>query len=66
LTQKWGNFFFVYKGGKAPKWGNSIIDDPKETANVTPTKKNAAKSYKPSDFDKVCSNQLKSILDTAK
>ena len=45
---------------------NSIVDDPKETANVTPTKKNAAKSYKPSDFDKVCSNQLKSILDTAK
>ena len=44
---------------------NSIVDDPKETATVTTTKKNAAKSYKKIDFSKICSNDLKNILETA-
>ena len=46
---------------------NSIIDDPKESATVTSTKKAAVNSYnKDINYDTVCSKDLKNILETAK
>lgn len=46
---------------------NSIIDDPKESATVTATKKAAVNSYnKDINYDAVCSKDLKNILETAK
>ena len=46
---------------------NSIIDDPKESATVTSSKKVAVNSYKTTiKYDEVCSKDLKNILETAK
>ena len=45
----------------------SIVDDPKEKASVTETKKQAVKTYKSNyDYTKVCDKELYNILDTAK
>jgi hypothetical protein len=46
---------------------NSIVDDPKETAEVTATKKVAVNSYNSNiDYTNVCDRDLKNILETAK
>ena len=46
---------------------NSIVDDPKKTAEVTPTKKVAVNSYNSNiDYTNVCDRDLKNILETAK
>ena len=46
---------------------NSIVDDPKETATVTSTKKSAVNAYsKDIKYDHVCNSDLKKILETAR
>jgi hypothetical protein len=46
---------------------NSIVDDPKEKAEVTATKKVAVNSYNSGiDYTNVCDRDLKNILETAK
>ena len=46
---------------------NSIVDDPKEKAEVTATKKVAVNSYNSNiDYTNVCDRDLKNILETAK
>ena len=46
---------------------NSIVDDPKETAEVTATKKVSVNSYNSNiDYTNVCDRDLKNILETAK
>lgn len=45
----------------------SIVDDPKEAPSATESKKLAAKKYSSSiNYESVCNNELKKILDTAK
>ena len=45
----------------------SIIDDPKEAPTMTESKKLAAKKYSSNvNYESICNNELKRILDTAK